>query len=51
MKKGMEKGMEKGKHEEKIQIAVNSLALGFDVETVAKLTGLSVREIEELTND
>ena len=50
IEKGLAEGMEKGMEKGKLQIAANSLALGFDVETVAKLTGLPVHEIRKLKN-
>lgn len=54
MKKGIEQGiqqgMERGKYEEKLQIAAHSLSMGFDMETVAKLTGLPSDEIEKLAS-
>ncbi|MFS0824780.1 transposase [Bacillus sp. 1P02SD] len=54
--KGIEKGIEKGrqvgkqegKKEEKIAIAKKLLIKGLDPEAVVDITGLSLREIEEL---
>ena len=52
MKKGIEKGIkegiEKGKKEEKIEIAKNALNDGINIETISKITGLSIEEIEKL---
>ena len=54
MEKGIEKGMEKGRAEGKaegiIETARNLLALGVDIETVSKATGLDIGEIETLSN-
>ena len=41
-------GMAEGKHDEKLETAKNMLKLGFDIETIAKVTGLSAEEIEKL---
>ena len=43
-----EQGMEEGKKRREIEIAENALAQGFDNETIAKLTGLTNEEIENL---
>lgn len=48
MAKGMEKGMAEGKAERNIEIALNMKNEGFDPATIAKMTGLSVEEIERL---
>ncbi len=45
---GMEKGMEKGKMDEKIGIAKNLISLGIADEVIAKSTGLTVEQIEEM---
>lgn len=45
---GLKEGMEKGKLEEKIEIARNAKAMGLDNSSISKLTGLSVKEIENL---
>ena len=51
-KEGMDEGMEKGKAEGKaegiIETARNLLALGVDVETISKATGMKPDEIEDL---
>lgn len=49
-RKGIRQGIEQGKYEEKLQIAAHSLSMGFDMETVAKLTGLPFDEIEKLAS-
>jgi predicted transposase/invertase (TIGR01784 family) len=41
-------GLEKGKLEEKIEIAQNAIKKGFDNETIAELTNLTIEQIEEL---
>ena len=43
MMKGREEGMEKGKKE----TARNMIKFGLGIEDVAKITGLTIREIEE----
>jgi len=56
LEKGIEIGVEQGKVEgklegekqAKIEMAKNSLAIGLDIKTVAKLTSLSESEIEEI---
>ena len=52
MDEGMEKGIEKGRAEGKaegiIETARNLLALGVDVETISKATGMKPDEIEDL---
>jgi len=45
---GIAQGEEKGKHEGKIETAKNMLKLGFDIETIAKVTDLSIEEIKKL---
>ena len=57
-KQGREQGLEQGKLEGKLEgekikaleIAKNLLATGLDIETIAKLTGLTHTEIENLPN-
>ena len=48
MDEGMEKGIEKGRAEGIIETARNFLALGVDVETISKATGMKPDEIEDL---
>ena len=45
---GIEKGMEKGKSEEKIKTAEKMKKEKLDTTTIAKITGLSIKEIEKL---
>jgi predicted transposase/invertase (TIGR01784 family) len=49
VKQGLEQGLEKGEKQAKIEIAKNSLSLGLDINTVLKLTGLTIEEIKNLT--
>ncbi len=48
IEKGIEKGRQVGKKEERITIAKKLLLKGLDSEAVVDITGLSLREIEEL---
>jgi len=45
---GEKVGIEKGEKQAKIEIAKNSLSLGLDIETISKLTGLSIEEIKQI---
>ena len=46
--RGMEKGIEQGIEKEKLALAKRMLEKGYDVETVAELTELSVPAIQAL---
>ena len=46
--KGREEGREEGRDEERIVIARNCKAMGMDIASIAKVTGLSEAEIAEL---
>jgi len=46
--KGLKKGVKEGKAEEQRLIAANFKKQGVDIETIARCTGLSVKEIDEL---
>ena len=46
--KGMQKGLEKGREEGLLDAASNMLAEGFDVDLVAKCTGLPKEQIQAL---
>lgn len=46
--KGMQQGMEEGKHVQALAIATKMLQDGFDHETIAKLTTLTLEEIKKL---
>ncbi len=48
MRKGEEKGFEKGRKKEKISIARSMKADSMPIETIAKYSGLSIDEINEL---
>ena len=45
---GLKEGLDKGLKEGKIEIAKNMLKEGLDINLISKLSGLSVKEIEEL---
>jgi predicted transposase/invertase (TIGR01784 family) len=42
-------GLQKAKHEKEIEIAKNMLKKGSDIDFIAEVTGLSVKEIKELS--
>lgn len=44
-KKSFERGIEIGKHNVKLEVARNLLKDNFDTETVARLSGLSIKEV------
>ena len=48
--KGMERGIEKGKYQAAQAIALNLLAQGVDIATIAKATGLDANTIESFLN-
>ncbi len=50
IEKGIEKGIRKGKKEQMIVIAKKMLVQKLDIETIAKVTSLSIAEIEKLNN-
>jgi predicted transposase/invertase (TIGR01784 family) len=45
MEKGMEKGREEGKEENKLEIAKNLLQMGFSIDEIVKITGISKKKI------
>ena len=45
---GREKGLAEGRAEARAEVAVNMLAAGMDVQQVAKLTMLTVEQVEAL---
>lgn len=47
-RRGIEKGIEQGKEEEKFQIAKKMLEESIEIETIARITGLTKEEIENL---
>ena len=49
IKQGVEKGKKEGEKKKAIDIAKNLLLANMDIEFVSKTTGLSVKEIKELT--
>lgn len=50
LEKGLEKGRVEGIAERNIEIAKNMLNLKMDIDTINKVTGLSIEEIEKLRN-
>jgi predicted transposase/invertase (TIGR01784 family) len=48
MQQGIQKGMQQGSENEKQQIALNALKLGYSSEEVAALTRLTLEQLEEL---
>ena len=51
MEKGIAVGMEKGKLEERLEIAKKMLSESFfDINAIAKVTGLSVDELKNLVH-
>ena len=48
---GKEEGIELGEWKNQIEVVKNSLAVGLDTETIAKITGLSVEEINKIKRE
>ena len=48
---GREEGLEQGREEEKRTIAHNMLSEGLDPATIAKITGLTMKEIQALAQE
>ena len=48
IEEGIEKGIEQGSKEKAFENAKNAIAIGLDSETISKITGLSIEEIEHL---
>ena len=48
---GLKKGLERGQKKEKIEIAKNAIKMNLDVQSIAKLTGLTENEIKDLKNE
>ena len=48
VKKGEKIGLEKGETKKAIEIAKNAIAMDLKNEDISKITGLSVKEIENL---
>jgi predicted transposase/invertase (TIGR01784 family) len=51
MKEGIKKGRKKGIKEEKIKIALNLKTKGYSLEEIKEITGLSIKEIESLSEN
>ena len=45
---GIEQGIEQGSKKKAIDMAKNAINIGLDIKTISKLTGLSIKEIENL---
>ena len=48
---GVKQGIEQGSKETALENAKNAIALGLDDETISKITGLSIKEIESLRRE
>lgn len=48
MEKGLEKGIEKGEQETRKKIVENAIKMNLDNQAISNLTGLSLKEIEEI---
>ena len=51
IEEGMEKGMEKGREEGKWLVVENCLNEGYPIQTIAKITGFSVEQIQKFKAD
>ena len=51
IEKGREEGMEKGMEKEKVNIAINALKKGIEVDVVCDITGLMMEEVLKIKND
>ena len=51
MQKGIRQGIQKGRKEAILITATRLLKEGFSVESIARVTGLSLKEIEKLKKD
>ncbi|NMA04637.1 MAG: hypothetical protein GX925_08015 [Clostridiales bacterium] len=47
----IQEGMEKGREEGKLEVAKNALKEGAEIDLIAKLTGLSKKEIEKIARE
>ncbi|MBQ8211389.1 MAG: hypothetical protein IJZ27_02525 [Treponema sp.] len=47
---GLQQGLEQGIKQSKIEIAKKSLEKNLPLETISEITGLSIKEIQELNN-
>ena len=50
LQQGLEQGLEQGIKQSKIEIAKKSLEKKLPMETISEITGLSIKEIQELNN-
>lgn len=49
--KGKKEGIEKGRKEGKLEVVRNALKEGTEIDLIAKLTGLSKKEIEKIAEE
>lgn len=45
---GLEQGLEKGREQERIELAMNLIKLGSELEFVSKATGINIEELKKL---
>ena len=50
LEQGLEKGLQQGIKQSKIEIAKKSLEKNLPLETISEITGLSIKEIQEINN-
>jgi len=48
IQQGLERGIDKGVYQKALETAKNLLAMNFPIENIAKVTGLSIKEVEAL---
>ena len=46
IQQGLERGIDKGVYQKALETAKNLLAMNFPIENIAKVTGLSIKEVE-----
>ena len=51
IQEGIKKGIEKGREEGKLEVVRNALKEGAEIDLIAKLTGLSKKEIEKIAEE
>ena len=49
--KGVSKGVSQGEHQKAIETAKNLLTMGLSIENICKATGLSIEEINLISNN
>ena len=50
LEKGLEEGLEKGREEKALETSRNLLAMGIEIDKIAKATGLKKEEVEKLAS-